>query len=103
MVVLEKNKFLEELQILFDKSRSTGCVRITVKLLLLSEKSNENSKIELPKEKICLIRATFKNKKISTRISANDVVSFQEKYSTLLRNSLSSLIKTKKLKKKVMS
>lgn len=38
-------------------------------LVLLNEKLNKTQKIELPKEKICLIRATFKNKKISTRVS----------------------------------
>lgn len=31
-------------------------------------------KIEVPKEKVCLIRATFKNKKLSTRVSVLFVV-----------------------------
>ncbi|XP_025409153.1 uncharacterized protein LOC112682686 isoform X2 [Sipha flava] len=97
-------KFLEELNILFNTSQACGSVRITMKLLLLNkEPKNSKQKIEVPKEKICLIRASFKNKKLSTRISANEVTSFQQEYCTLLRNSLSSLKKTKKLKKKVMS
>ncbi|NP_001156068.1 signal recognition particle 14 kDa protein-like [Acyrthosiphon pisum] len=105
MVLLEKAKFLEELNILFNTSQSSGSVRITMKLLLLSKKDSKDQKlkIEVPKEKVCLIRATFKNKKLSTRITADEVSSFQEEYCTLLKNSLSSLKKTKKLKKKAMS
>ncbi|XP_025207275.1 uncharacterized protein LOC112603074 [Melanaphis sacchari] len=104
MVLLDKTKFLEELNILFNTSQSSGSVRITMKLLLLNkEPKDQKVKIEVPKEKVCLIRATFKNKKLSTRITADEVSSFQEEYCTLLKNSLSSLKKTKKLKKKVMS
>lgn len=38
-------------------------------LVLLSDKVNQKQKIELPKEKVCLVRATFKKKKISTKVS----------------------------------
>lgn len=38
-------------------------------VLLSKEPKNQKQKIEIPKEKMCLIRATFKNKKLSTRVS----------------------------------
>lgn len=40
-------------------------------LVLLKKKipMDQKLKIEVPKEKVCLIRATFKNKKLSTRVS----------------------------------
>lgn len=85
-------------------SQSSGSVRITVKLLLLNkEPKSLKQKLELPKSKMCLVRATFKNKKLSTQIPASEVSSFQEEFCVLLRNSLSNLKRTKKLKKKVMS
>jgi len=45
-------------------------------LVLLSKKDpkDQKLKIEVPKEKVCLIRATFKNKKLSTRVSVDFVV-----------------------------
>lgn len=38
-------------------------------VLINKEPKNPKKKIEVPKEKVCLIRATFKNKKLSTRVS----------------------------------
>jgi len=45
-------------------------------LVLLSKKDpkDQKLKIEVPKEKVCLIRATYKNKKLSTRVSVDFVV-----------------------------
>ena len=38
-------------------------------VLLNKDPKDQKLKIEVPKEKLCLIRATFKNKKLSTRVS----------------------------------
>lgn len=43
-------------------------------VLLGKEPKDQKLKLEIPKEKICLIRATFKNKKLSTRVSVDFVV-----------------------------
>jgi len=45
-------------------------------LVLLNKKDSKDQKlkIEVPKEKVCLIRATYKNKKLSTRVSVEFLV-----------------------------
>lgn len=50
-------------------------------LVLLNKlPKDQKLKIEVPKEKVCLIRATFKNKKLSTRVSVDFVVKLDISY-----------------------
>ncbi|CAH1733353.1 unnamed protein product [Aphis gossypii] len=49
-------------------------------VLLNKGPKDQKLKIEVPKEKVCLIRATFKNKKLSTRVSVEFVVKLDISY-----------------------
>ncbi|KAG8176253.1 hypothetical protein JTE90_021350 [Oedothorax gibbosus] len=105
MVLLENEAFLTELTRLFQKSRSSGTVSITMKRYdgrtkpkPRTSKSVESSLPPISEYK-CLIRATLGNKKFSTVVNAKDVNKFQLAYANLLKGNMDGL--KKKDKKKV--
>ncbi|XP_060826411.1 signal recognition particle 14 kDa protein [Bombus pascuorum] len=101
MVLLENDTFLVELTRLFDKSRLSGSVVLTIK------RFNGHSKpvpregrpaLPTPTEFLCLVRATLRSKKISTVIHSKDVNKFQQAYWNLLKSNINGLKKLKKVK-----
>lgn len=52
-----------------------------------------------PSEYMCLVRASSKNKKISTVVHQREVNKFQLAYTNLLKSNLDGLKKLKKIKK----
>ncbi|GIY35859.1 signal recognition particle 14 kDa protein [Caerostris darwini] len=105
MVLLENESFLTELTRLFQKSRNSGSVYITMKRYDGRTKPKPRpSKLAanpLPpvSEYKCLIRAHLGNKKLSTIVNAKDVNKFQLAYANLLKGNMDGL--KKKDKKKV--
>ncbi|XP_063981843.1 signal recognition particle 14 kDa protein [Diachasmimorpha longicaudata] len=101
MVLLENDTFLSELTKLFDKSRLSGSVMLTIKRYNGHNKPvPREGKPPLPKpsEYLCLVRATLRSKKISTVIHSKDVNKFQQAYWNLLKSNINGLKKLKKVK-----
>ena len=133
-MLLEGDQFLSRLTLMFDKSRTTGHVQITMKRydgrtkpIPRTDSTNiaskgKNSPIKGPKshkqthshdqknrsdstshdtgEYMCLIRAVFKNEKISCIVHARDVNKFQMAYCNLLKSNMDGLKRQKKQKTK---
>jgi len=120
MVLLENDLFLSKLTLMFDKSRSKGHVSICMKRYDGRTKpipktrpakkkgvKQLNPKIPPasaphpePSEYMCLVRAVFKNEKISTVIHSKEVNKFQLAYCNLLKSNMDGLKRQKKQKTK---
>ncbi|KAK2584980.1 hypothetical protein KPH14_008511 [Odynerus spinipes] len=101
MVFLENDAFLVELTRLFDKSRLSGSVMLTIKRFNGHNKPvprKGKPPLPIPSEFLCLVRATFRSKKISTVIHSKDVNKFQQAYWNLLKTNINGLKKLKKVK-----
>nr|XP_033339112.1 signal recognition particle 14 kDa protein isoform X2 [Megalopta genalis] len=101
MVLLENEAFLVELTRLFDKSRFSGSVVLTIKRFNGHNKPvprKGRPPLPTPNEFFCLVRATLKTKKISTVIHSKDVNKFQQAYWNLLKSKVNGLKKLKKVK-----
>ncbi|XP_034940019.1 signal recognition particle 14 kDa protein [Chelonus insularis] len=101
MVLLENDAFLSELTKLFDKSRLSGSVVMTIKKFNGHNKPvPREGRAPLPKptEYLCLVRASLRSKKISTVIHSKDVNKFQQAYWNLLKTNINGLKKLKKVK-----
>lgn len=88
---------------MFRKARSQGSVTLTMKRYDGRTKPTprEGRKpLPEPSEYMCLVRATLKNKKISTVVHPKDVNKFQQAYCNLLKGNLDGLKKLKKTKTK---
>ncbi|XP_064602348.1 signal recognition particle 14 kDa protein-like [Liolophura sinensis] len=100
MVLLENDTFLSELTRLFQKSRTSGSVVLTMKRYDGRTKPKPRpgrggSQLE-PSEYKCLVRAQLANKKISTVITQKDVNRFQLAYANLLKGNMDGLKKKDK-------
>ncbi|EEB19058.1 Signal recognition particle 14 kDa protein, putative [Pediculus humanus corporis] len=103
MVLLSNEAFLTELTKFFQKSRLKGSVSLTMKRYdgRTTPIPREGKKpLPPPSEYHCLMRATYKTKKISTVIHQKDVSKFQAAYCILLKGNLDGLKKLKKSKNK---
>ncbi|KMR04911.1 signal recognition particle 14 kda [Lasius niger] len=92
MVLLENDAFLAELTKLFEKSRLSGAVSLTIKRFNGHNKPvprKGRPSLPTPTEYLCLVRASFRNKKISTvvysfqrckQIPTGILESFEDKY-----------------------
>ncbi|XP_012164077.1 signal recognition particle 14 kDa protein [Bombus affinis] len=101
MVLLENDTFLVELTRLFDKSRLSGSVVLTIKRFNGHNKPvprEGRPALPTPTEFLCLVRATLRSKKISTVIHSKDVNKFQQAYWNLLKSNINGLKKLKKVK-----
>lgn len=104
MVLLENDQFLSELTKLYQKTKSSGTVVVTMKRYdgrtkPLSRQQKQNMPVPPePQEYKCLIRANMGSRKLSTVILAKDINKFQLAYSNLLRGN----IELKKKEKKVV-
>ncbi|CAD6209201.1 GSCOCG00003778001-RA-CDS [Cotesia congregata] len=110
MVLLENDVFLSELTRLFEKSRLSGSVAVTIKRFNGHNKPEPregNPPLPKPTEYLCLVRAKLHSKKISTVylifsltliIHSKDVNKFQQAYWNLLKANINGLKKLKKVK-----
>ncbi|XP_011872222.1 PREDICTED: signal recognition particle 14 kDa protein [Vollenhovia emeryi] len=101
MVLLENDAFLTELTKLFDKSRFSGSVSLTIKRFNGHNKPvprKGKPPLPNPTEYHCLVRASLRSRKISTVIHSKDVNKFQQAYWNLLKTNISGLKKLKKTK-----
>ncbi|XP_002739221.1 signal recognition particle 14 kDa protein-like [Saccoglossus kowalevskii] len=103
MVLLENDAFLNELTKLFQKSRTTGSVYLTMKKyhgqVKPKPKASKSDGSHDHQEHKCLVRATNGKKKITTVISSKDVNKFQMAYATVLKANVDSLKKRDKSSK----
>ncbi|CAB3977357.1 Signal recognition particle 14 kDa [Paramuricea clavata] len=101
MVLLENEAFLTRLTYLYNKTRTSGTVWITMKAyngrtkpIPRRKKKDKNALLEMEgSESKCLIRATNGKKKISTVINSKDVNRFQQAYTSVLKGCLDNLKK----------
>ncbi|XP_015610254.1 signal recognition particle 14 kDa protein [Cephus cinctus] len=101
MVLLENDMFLVELTRLFDKSRLSGSVTLTIKRFDGHNKPEPREgrpRLPAPSEYLCLVRASLRSKKIATVIHSKDVNKFQQAYWNLLKANINGLRKLKKVK-----
>ena len=111
MVLLDPDTFLTELGKLFTKQRTTGSVVVTLKKYngqtkptpkprkgKAAKKEGEKEHAQ-PDEHLCLIRAKFGKKKISTNVTSKDVTKFQINMATVMRANCTALKRKEKLKK----
>ncbi|XP_052769965.1 signal recognition particle 14 kDa protein-like [Mya arenaria] len=97
MVYLENDTFLTELTKMFQKSRTSGSVTLTMKRYDgRSKPKPRKGHLPEPSEYKCLVRANLGNKKLSTVISQKDVNKFQMAYTNLLKGNMDGLKKRDK-------
>lgn len=121
-MLLENDMFLSRMTLMFDKSRSKGHVSICMKRYdgrtkpipkqrPTTGKGKKAKKLNpkippasaphpAPAEYMCLMRAVYKNEKISTIVNAKDVNKFQLAYCNLLKSNMDGLKRQKKVKAK---
>jgi len=118
-MLLENDQFLSRLTLMFDKSRTKGHVSICMKRYdgrtkpipkprpVKKKGKKMNPKIPPasephpePSEYMCLVRAVFKNEKISTVVHSKEVNKFQLAYCNLLKSNMDGLKRQKKQKTK---
>jgi len=123
-MLLENDLFLSKLTLMFDKSRAKGHVDLCMKRydgrtkpdpkprknvkqkskkLYLAKLPPASAPHEPPAEYMCLVRAVYRNEKISTVINAKDVNKFQVAYCNLLKSNIDGLKRQKKQKAKKAS
>ncbi|ESO90694.1 hypothetical protein LOTGIDRAFT_233722 [Lottia gigantea] len=91
-MLLENDSFLSELTRMFQRTKNTGSVSITMKRWDGHNKPKPRTgNAPEPTEYKCLFRASARNKKISTVVSQKDVTKFQMAYATLLKGNLIGL------------
>uniref|UniRef100_A0A8D8RX41 Signal recognition particle 14 kDa protein n=1 Tax=Cacopsylla melanoneura TaxID=428564 RepID=A0A8D8RX41_9HEMI len=102
MVHLDGDAFLAELSKLFQNSKTSGSITLTMKRYDGRTKPipRDPAKEQVPTESMCLIRAQYKNKKIRTVVHAREVNKFQLAYCSLLKTSITGLKKYKSTKTK---
>ncbi|XP_039249444.2 signal recognition particle 14 kDa protein-like [Styela clava] len=110
MVLLENDAFLIELTTLYQKSRTSGTVNLTMKKYdgrtkptPKPDKPNRtrpSSPLEPVQHDLCLIRASNGKKKISTVVTAKDINRFQMAYTSVLRGNFDALKKRDRKKAK---
>jgi len=102
MVLLENEAFLTALTLMYQKSRLAASVIVTLKRYDGRTKPIPRGELALaePEEYSCLFRATLRNQKISTIVTANDLAKFQTGFSNTMKANLDGLKKQKKAKSK---
>uniref|UniRef100_A0A5S6R1W2 Signal recognition particle 14 kDa protein n=1 Tax=Trichuris muris TaxID=70415 RepID=A0A5S6R1W2_TRIMR len=101
MTLLDNDQFLAELVKMFQRSRTSGVVSITMKRYDGRTKPRprkgsaaaEQSLHAHPAEYKCLFRARCRSAKISTVVNAKDVNKFQLAYASVLKANMDGLKK----------
>ncbi|KAG2189236.1 hypothetical protein INT44_004378 [Umbelopsis vinacea] len=107
MKELDPIPFTVELGQFYQRAKTSGTVNVTMKRLT-REPSQGQRKRKLEdttmaeatettadddKEYVCLIRATFKNENISTRVNGSEYEKFQQAYSNIIKAYMDALKK----------
>jgi len=106
MVLLELDPFLNELTKLYEQTKKSGTVWVTLKRSTLQRQKKRKTNAETsapvpePSEFRCLVRATDGKKKISCSLTAKDHQRFQTSYATVLKAHMDSLKRKEKKDKK---
>ncbi|CAM6098354.1 unnamed protein product [Calypogeia fissa] len=103
MVLLDADPFLNELTKLYEGTRESGTVWVTLKRSSLQRHGKRKTDTESAVEESqfrCIVRATDGKKKISTLLSAKDHHRFQMAYATVLKAHMDTLKKREKKEKK---
>lgn len=103
MVLLDADPFLNELTKLYEGTRESGTVWVTLKRSSLQRHGKRKPENQPPVEESqfrCIVRATDGKKKISTLLSAKDHYRFQMAYATVLKAHMDTLKKREKKEKK---
>lgn len=104
-VLLELDPFLNELTKLYENTKKSGTVWVTLKRSTLQRQKKRKKPEETPAQAAeapefrCLVRATDGKKKISCSLTAKDHQRFQTSYATVLKAHMDSLKKKEKNKK----
>ncbi|XP_038072305.1 signal recognition particle 14 kDa protein-like [Patiria miniata] len=97
MVLLDNDTFLTELTRLFQKTRISGAINVTMKQYYGQTKppprDTKRTSVSEHSEHKCLFRATNGKKKLSTVISSKDVTKFQMAYANVLKANMDNLKK----------
>ncbi|GAB6021824.1 RNA-binding signal recognition particle subunit srp14 [Chamberlinius hualienensis] len=106
MVLLDPDTFLSELTRMFQRSRTSGSVSVTMKRWdgrnkpkPKGKRAESQAKAAPTTEYHCLLRATLAKKTISTVINYKDINKFQMHYSNVLKGNIDSLKKKDKKSK----
>lgn len=98
MVLLDSDRFLSELNKMFERNKASGTVYLTIKKTNMKPKNS--TKEPKSTDYKCLLRATDNKKRISTAIAATQLPKFQSSYNTLLKAHMDSLKRKEKNKAK---
>ncbi|GAB1601321.1 signal recognition particle 14 kDa protein-like [Argonauta hians] len=98
MGLLENDSFLSELTRLFQRSKTTGSLNITMKRYdgRTKPKPKHEQTTHESQEYKCLLRASLGNKKISTVVNQKDINKFQMAYINVLKGNMDGLKKRDK-------
>ncbi|CDH60887.1 predicted protein [Lichtheimia corymbifera JMRC:FSU:9682] len=111
---MEPNAFTTELAKLYEDSRKSGTGTVSVTMKRMTESRVNIAKKTMPKQDAtglttrlelandqypCLVRASFKNKKISTVVAGDDLDKFHDAYTTVIKAYMDSLKKKERNKK----
>eukprot|EP01117_Protostelium_nocturnum_P013548 TRINITY_DN5061_c0_g1_i4.p1 TRINITY_DN5061_c0_g1~~TRINITY_DN5061_c0_g1_i4.p1 ORF type:complete len:107 (+),score=25.73 TRINITY_DN5061_c0_g1_i4:96-416(+) len=99
MVLTDNDSFLTELTKLFQSTKTSGSVWLTVKKYLPPTSKKEATKTEGEEPKL-LLRATNGDIKFRTVIPASQLTKFQTSYLNLLKSQMDNLKRKEKKKKK---
>ena len=97
MVLLELDPFLTELSKLFERTKTSGTVFLTMKRTNMKPLSSK--KPTQPEDYKCLVRAKAGKRTISTIVAGKDQAKFQMSYTTILKARMDGLKKREKQKK----
>ncbi|XP_033095392.1 signal recognition particle 14 kDa protein-like isoform X2 [Anneissia japonica] len=92
MVLLANETFLTELTLMYQSARTSAAVYVTLKQyngrtkpIPKASKDRQSVSVSESSEHKCLVRATCRNKKLSTVVSAKDMNKFQLAYASVLK------------------
>ncbi|KAH9591989.1 RNA-binding signal recognition particle subunit srp14 [Schistosoma haematobium] len=100
-MLLDNDTFLTSLHKLFNQSKSSGSLYITMKrydgrVKPIPKRVQKVKDVHVTNENSCLLRATLGNQKISTVVHQKDMNRFNQAYSNLLKANIDGLKKRDK-------
>lgn len=98
MVLLEPDRFLNELNKLFERTKGKGTVFVTMKRSSLKARKGKARVAEADHR--CLIRASDGKRKISTHLAPEQQPKFQASYALILRAHMDGLKRREKVRVK---
>lgn len=103
MVLLDNNSFIVALEKFANGAKLSGSFTVTFKKFDGHNKPKPREgrpPLKEPDEYLCLIRAQYKSKKISTIVKPEDVPRMMSTYSQFMKSNMDGLKRVKKIKSK---